>query len=243
MALTLRAGWPAVVLLVVVSAPGARATMPDPADDPIRQFLATGVKEHRYRAMRHLEAEQGDRQGWMEAITEYAPATGFRYEVVAEGGSHDIRSRVLKAVLDGERDVIVHGETARSSLTSSNYTFRLNGLDTDGFASVLVSPRRKEHGLVSGRMALNVADGALVRLEGRLAKSPSFWLKSVDIVRTYARVDGKVVPVALETKAQVRLLGQATLRMTYVYSEIDGRPVAGGALAFARTKGGPHRRP
>lgn len=48
-------------------------------------------------------------------------------------------------------------------------------------------------------------------------------MKDVDIVRTYERIDGNVVPVALETTAQVRFLGEATLRMTYVYSEIDGR--------------------
>ena len=75
-------------------------------------------------------------------------------------------------------------------------------------------------------MALNATDGALVRLQGRLAKSPSFWVKNVDIVRSYERIDGKVVPVTLETKAQVRFLGEATLRMTYVYSEIDGRRLA-----------------
>jgi hypothetical protein len=65
----------------------------------------------------------------------------------------------------------------------------------------------------------------LVRLEGRLARSPSFWVKDVDIVRTYERVAGIIVPVALESKAQVRFLGEASLRMTYVYSEIEGRPL------------------
>ena len=90
---------------------------------------------------------------------------------------------------------------------------------------MLVSPRRNEPALVSGTMFLNPTGGDLVRLEGRLAKSPSFWLKNVDIVRTYQRIHGVVVPVALETKAQVRFLGDATLRMTYVYTEIDGHPV------------------
>jgi hypothetical protein len=75
-------------------------------------------------------------------------------------------------------------------------------------------------------MFLNPTDGTLVRLQGRLAKSPSFWLKNVDIVRIYERINGTVVPVALETKAQLRLLGTATLRMTYLYSEIDGQPLA-----------------
>jgi hypothetical protein len=40
--------------------------------------------------------------------------------------------------------------------------------------------------LVSGMMVLNADDGALVRLQGRLAKSPSFWVKNVHIVRIRA---------------------------------------------------------
>ena len=75
-------------------------------------------------------------------------------------------------------------------------------------------------------MFLQPEDGRLVRLEGQLAKSPSFWIKDVEIVRSYDRIAGIVVPVALESKARVRFLGAATLRMTYRYSEIDGHPVS-----------------
>ena len=37
-------------------------------------------------------------------MTSYAPGVGFRYEITGEGGSSFIRSKVLRAVLDGERD-------------------------------------------------------------------------------------------------------------------------------------------
>ena len=215
-----------MLIAFVVVASNVRATVPDAADQPIQQFLAQDDTQRPYRAVRRLEAQNGSRKGWIEAITEYSPGTGFRYEITAEGGSGFIRSKVLKAVLDGEREVIAQGETARSSLDRSNYRFQANGIDTEGLANVLLSPRRKERVLVSGMMALKADDGALVRLQGRLAKSPSFWVKNVDIVRTYERIDGNVVPVALETKAQVRFLGEATLRMTYVYSEIDGHRLA-----------------
>jgi hypothetical protein len=223
MALTCRYYCFAVTMLALICATNARATVPDAADQPIKQFLAQDDTQPTYRAVRRLEAENGSRKGWIEAITDYSPETGFRYEITAEGGSGFIRSKVLKAVLDGEREVIAQGETARSSLDLVNYRFQPNGIDTDGHANVLLSPRRKERVLVSGMMALNATDGALVRLQGRLAKNPSFWVKNVDIVRLYERIDGKVVPVSLETKAQVRFLGEATLHMTYLYSEIDGR--------------------
>ena len=223
----------AVAMLALACATSARATVPDAADQPIKQFLAQDDTQPMYRAVRRLEAENGSRKGWIEAITEYSPKAGFSYTITAEGGSGYIRSKVLKAVLDGEREVIARGETARSSLDLVNYRFQANGIDAEGHANVLLSPRRKERVLVSGMMALNATDGALVRLQGRLAKSPSFWVKNVDIVRSYERIDGTVVPVTLETKAQVRFLGDATLRMTYVYSEIAGRPIASVASAVA----------
>ena len=214
-----------VILPSLVFAASVRATVPDAADQPIQQFLAQDNTPPPYRAVRRLEVENGSRNGWMEALTEYSPETGFRYEITAEGGSGYIRTKVLKAVLDGEREVIAQGESARSSLDLVNYRFQANGIDSNGRANVLLSPRRKERVLVAGMMALNAADGALVRLQGRLAKSPSFWVKNVDIVRSYERIDGKVVPVALDSKAQVRFLGDATLHMTYVYSEIDGHRI------------------
>lgn len=158
-------------------------------------------------------------------MTEYAPETGLRFQVTAEGGSGFIRSRVLRAVLEGEQDVIARGETGRSSLDRSNYTFRPDGLDETGLAKVLLSPRRRERILVTGRMFLKPEDGSLVRLEGRPAKSPSFWVKNVDMVRSYERILGTVVPVSLESTAHVRILGSSTFRMTYRYAEIDGRPV------------------
>ena len=74
-------------------------------------------------------------------------------------------------------------------------------------------------------MFLQPADGRLVRLEGRLAKSPSFWAKNVDIVRRYQCIHGAVVPVELNSTAQLRFLGGATFRMTYAYSQINGQPV------------------
>lgn len=216
------------VLLTIVIAPELRATAPattEAAELSMRQFLAQGDAPRPYRATRRLEARHGGSIGWIEADTEYSPATGFRYTITAEGGSGQLRDKALKAILAGERDAVARGEIARSALAPCNYEFRVHGVDENGLAKVLLAPKRKERVLVSGAMFLRPADGELVRVQGRLAKSPSFWVKTVDIVRTYERIEGSVMPVALETTAQIRMFGTATLTMTYQYSEIDGRPV------------------
>lgn len=212
-----------LLLLAVSLTPTAQATSVGVADQSINEFLKQDDTQHPYKARRRLEAVNGSRRGWLEAVTEYSPATGFRYHVVNEGGSGLIRDRVLRGVLEGERDAIAKGETSRSSLDRTNYLFQVNGLDADGLANIRVMPRRKDRTLVDGTMFLTATTGDLVRLTGRLAKSPSFWVKNVEIARSYARLNGVVVPVALTSTADVRFLGAATLRMTYEYSEIDGR--------------------
>jgi hypothetical protein len=215
----------AALSLVIAAAPAARATSPDAADRSFKQFLAKDDGELPYRATRRLEAQNGSRFGWMDVVTQYAPQTGFRYDVISEGGSEYIREKVLRAVLNAERDAFARGQMYRAALAPENYTFEPNGVDSDGLSRVLISPRRKEPALIQGTIFLTPQDGALVRLQGRLAKSPSFWVKSVEVVRAYRRFNGNVVPIALESKAQLRMLGAASLRMTYRYSEIDGSPV------------------
>ncbi|HEY6362894.1 MAG TPA: hypothetical protein VIX63_17430 [Vicinamibacterales bacterium] len=212
---------------LAIGAPDVRAveSADAAASQSMQQFLARESPTPSYRALRRLEAENRGRTAWLEAWTTFTPGEAFEYLIVSEGGSPSIRSRVLRAVLEGEKEAIDRGETTRSALAASNYRFESDGLDPAGLVRVALVPRRNEGVLVAGAMFLKPADGELVRLEGRLARNPSFWVKQVDIIRSYARIEGAVLPIALESRAQLRLLGPATFRMTYEYAEIDGAPV------------------
>jgi hypothetical protein len=204
---------------------GARESADAAAADSMQRFLERESQDHHYRALRRLEAENRGRTGWLEAWTTFKPGESFRYEIVSEGGSGYIRSRVLRGILDGEKEAIERGELDRSALATSNYTFESEGMDPTGLVRVAMVPRRQEGMLLMGAMFLRPCDGELVKIEGRLAKNPSFWVKHVDIVRTYARISGAVLPVSLESRAQLRFLGPASLTMTYRYAEIDGRSI------------------
>jgi hypothetical protein len=217
-----------VALLATWLAGTGRAIPADPVAHSIEQFLARNGQPRAFKALRRMDAEHRGDRGWLEAITEYTAAEGFRYRITAEGGSEELRTRVLKAVLDGELEASRVSEVERSALVPSNYRFAANGVDADGLANVLLTPRRKEPALISGTMFLRPDDGTLVRVQGRLAKSPSFWVQDVEVVRTYKRFDGVAVPMTFQSKAHVRFLGEATLRETYVYSEIDGRQPSSG---------------
>src|SRR5450759_1869603 len=79
-----------------------------------------------YRALRHLEANNPhfNQSAWMDAWTEYDHVHGFRFEIVAEGGSTYIRRKVLQAALEGEQKMWTAREPQRASFTYDNYTFQ-----------------------------------------------------------------------------------------------------------------------
>lgn len=211
-------------LLLVSGAPAA-APMPHPAATAaMEKFLARPPAPHGYRATRRLEAAGSGHEGWLDAQTAFSPETGLHYEIIAEGGSGYIRTRVLRSLLEEERQILAQGGGARAALSPDNYEFTCEGIDEEGLAVVALAPRRKDRALVKGRMFLT-PDGDLVRLEGRLSRNPSFWVTRADVVRTYRRINTVLVPVTLHTRAHLRLLGASTLRMTYRYSTIDERPV------------------
>jgi hypothetical protein len=79
--------------------------------------------------------------------------------------------------------------------------------------------------MVDGAIHLNPDDGELVRMEGRLTKTPSIWTRRVEIVRWYQRIAGFRMPTALESVANVRIAGVSTFRMTYEYESVNGQHV------------------
>lgn len=194
----------------------------------LEMFLARPVRAHPYRAARLLEASASGQRGWLDVQTDFTVSSGLRYEVTAEGGSGYIRARVLRSLLDEEQRVIASGRASRVAISMDNYRFSPEGVNGEGLAVVRLRPLRQERSLIDGRMLLRTSDGDLVRVEGRLARNPSFWVTRVSVVRSYGRIDGAHMPVSLDTTAQLRLLGSASLRMTYCYSHIDERPVSDG---------------
>ena len=189
-----------------------------------RVVARTDPPPHQYRALRRLEA-QSDKLGgsaWIEAWTAVDPSTGFVYQVIGEGGSGFVRGKVLRPWLEREKKMWDDGDPERASLSHANYSFVDRGLTPEGLSQLDVTSRRKDVLLVDGSIFVNPNDGDLVRIEGRLSKSPSFWTRQVQITRWYKRFAGVRMPVALETTANVRIAGQSTFRMTYQYESVNG---------------------
>jgi hypothetical protein len=200
----------------------------------IARFLdSSGEPLTQFRARRHLEATNArfKKHGWMDVITELSPERGFTFHIVDEGGSEYIRKKVLRPILDGERDVIVRGEAARAALTLDNYDMLREEPAADGLVRVILRPKRQERLLIDGALFVTGADADLVRVSGRLAKNPSFWMKRVDVIRSYGRVAGVRVPLSVESTAQVRIAGPSVMTMSYRYELVNGRAAADKEIA------------
>jgi hypothetical protein len=215
--------------VVVVACAVANVHANQPAHPTVVQrFLARAEEPPvEYRALRRLEAQNPKfkQSAWMIAWTEYDHVNGFRYEIVDEGGSTYIRSKVLRAALEGERKIWANREPQKASFTHDNYEFADGAAAADGLASVGVTPKRKDVLLVEGAVYVQPADGELTRIEGKLSKTPSFWTRRVDVVRRYERKAGVRVPIEIDSVAHVLVAGRSTFRMTYEYETINGQHV------------------
>ena len=195
------------------------------AEPVVQRFLSRADEPlTRYRAFRRLEARNPrfKLHGWLEAWTELTPSGQFKFEIVREGGSEYIRNKVLRPVLENEEKLFATREASRSAMTSENYHLRGTEAAEPGHVKLLVKPKRREVSLIDGAAIVTTADADLVRVEGRLAKNPSFWTKRVDVVRRYERVSGVRVPTRLDSVAQIRLAGTSTLSMTFEYEMVNG---------------------
>jgi hypothetical protein len=144
---------------------------------------------------------------------------------VYEGGSGFVRGKVLKPWLESEKKMWANGDPEKAALTHENYLFTDRGLTPDGLAWLDVKARRKDLLLLDGSIFVNPENGDLIRIQGRLSKTPSFWTRRVEVVRHYARINGVRVPMAIESVAQVLIAGRSTFKMTYQYETINNERV------------------
>ena len=66
-----------------------------------------------------------------------------------------------------------------------------------------------------GRIWVDAADFAVVRLEGEPAKNPSFWTKDSKIEQTYSKVNDFWLPAFNRSASAIRLGGHASFSIEY----------------------------
>jgi hypothetical protein len=219
--------WTVTTALLLVAMPLSEARQGHTAPDQLPALQEKPLTQYRALRRMHARNEKFNQEAWLDAWTELNGQT-FQFEITSERGSDYIRSKVLKAMLTREQELVARGEAGRADLSSDNYQFE--ELNQPGeFRYVLLKPKRKDILLVNGRMLVNPDGTEILRVEGTLSKNPSFWTSNVTVVREFTRLDGVRVPVSTETVAKLKLAGQAHLDVRYEYETVNGRPVGLGS--------------
>lgn len=189
---------------------------------------ATPPPARAYVAVRRLEAriERSGKHGWMDVRTTYGGDGRFTYEVLQEGGSDQVRNRALRPTLKREQELVEKGAALSMPALLANYDCTEPQPDQSGFVRVAIRPREPSRHLVNGTLLWEPQSGAIVRLAGRLSKSPSFWVSDVEMDWEYAPVAGVVLPTAVHARAKVKFVGPSTFDMTYRYISVNGHPVS-----------------
>jgi hypothetical protein len=196
------------------------------------QARADGLRH--YQSLRHYEVEYKGYSAKIDAKlvveADYDAVSGKTFHIVSQSGSSLLVDKVLKRLLDSEKDADHDRNT--NALTPANYKFRLTGIENLAGrpAYVLeVQPLVDSKYLYRGKIWVDAADFAVARIEAEPARNPSFWISRTAINHQYSKTDGFWLPAQNRSETKVRLGGTAVLTIDYgTYQVVPEAPLAGG---------------
>jgi hypothetical protein len=147
------------------------------------------------------------------------------FKTIEEQGSSVIRHMVLKRLMESEVSAAAGQEHHDSSITPANYTFQpLTEEDLGVHHCFVVDavPKRKDKYLFEGKVWIDSADFAVVKIAGHPAKKLSFWISRADFVRQYEKIGDFWLPAKDETFVDVRLYGKKILRIEHHTNSVNG---------------------
>jgi len=132
---------------------------------------------------------------------------------IVESKGNDRGEKVVRKILEHEAQAEkVH--PSPTAVTRDNYDFALAGReDFEGVSCYLLElkPKRQEPSLVEGRAWVDPETFAVRKIEGKMSKSPSWWVKEVNLVINFGEIGGIWTQTASHAVADVRVIGKYTV--------------------------------
>jgi hypothetical protein len=163
--------------------------------------------------------------GEYEVQRQYSAPHTLAFKAVRFTGDGFVKSNVILRVLQSEADHVQKDDPAQNAITLANYKLSFKGTGQMEGRTVhvyQVKPRHKRVGLFKGRIYLDAYTGSMVRAEGRMARSPSLFVKEIEFVQDYADLGPFTFPVHVHSEARARLVGRTIVDMYHR----DYQPVA-----------------
>jgi len=220
----------------------------------VEQVVSNLVREdvERAKALAHYESTRvyhlsyrgfpGSRDAEMTVEARYDSPSTKNFKIISQTGSKLIIDRVLKRLLESEKEAAEPEMHSRTLLNRDNYNFALigfepPGVDPPGVNSLgvhslnkggqyvlAVFPKTRSKYLYRGKVWVDGTDFAVTRIDAEPAQNPSFWTKKNDIHHEYMKVQDFWLPRRNESVSYIRLGGRATLTIEYKnYRVTDAR--------------------
>jgi len=160
----------------------------------------------------HLTA-QGAGQADSEVVAQvnFTPPGAKDYTIFKSQGG-DRATGIVRKVLDQESSMA--GHTQSHEVSTQNYSIALAGRENiDGHDCYVLqlTPKRDTVELVRGKAWVDARSFELRRIAGKTAKSPSFWIKNLDVTVNYDEVKGVWLQTSTQATADVRIAGPHVL--------------------------------
>jgi hypothetical protein len=210
-------------LTSVSSAQSKAQTGSTPSLDTIVTRLREAADQNRqrwssYRLLRQYQMfhEQNTTpMAEVKAELVYDPKGNNGYQILETKGS-DRGSKVVSKLLDTEANgwskcSRPHPPTA---ISRDNYNFTFLGTEfLDGHETYVLGlhPLRKDSGLIDGRAWVDAETYLIRKMVGQEAKSPSWWVRDVDLTLTFGSIGGMWLQTTSQAVANIRIVGRYTM--------------------------------
>jgi hypothetical protein len=187
---------------------------------------ATDLETYRGKRIYQLDYRGFSNRLRAEIIVEmtYNAPDKKEFTILSESGNKWIVKRVLKRLIETEREAQEAAIRTSVELNTQNYEFTSmeQQTNTDGCAYVLaIQPKVPNKFLYRGRIWVHDRDFAVCRIEAEPAKNPSMWISKTEIRQSYQKFEGFWLPVENQSVSSLRLGGRANLTIEYQDYEIN----------------------
>lgn len=154
-----------------------------------------------------------EKQGRLRAIRRLLPAGKPEFQVIEMNGDRTVRQQVIARYLSAE---VRAADIPSSSvaINPENYKFRYQGRIQNGSLDAYIfhiTPRHKREGLIQGELWIDADTGLAVRQSGYLVKSPSVFVKRIEVTRETFLRDGMAEMRLTHLTVETRLVGRGEL--------------------------------
>ena len=188
--------------------------------ETLKHFTGTRSYHLEYHGLGSLSADM-----LVEAAYD-APATKT-FRIASESGSKLLRDKVLKKLLEAEKEAADPATQRATALSPDNYAFRLIGtcqLNGRSCYEFTVEPHHANKFLYRGKIWIDATDFAVVQIQAEPSKNPSFWIRDTAIHHVYTKVGEFWLPKQNRSVSTMKVGGTATLTIDYMHYKVSTVP-------------------